>query len=280
MFTQAYSFENNSDITIMTEAQLLDLIAERRARGTSEENLALMRLMDTQYLQTPFFGTRQFVRWFASIGYTVNRKRVRRLMQLMNLRAIYPRPRTTVGSQEHRVYPYLLSGLSIDRPDQVWASDITYVPMRHGFLYLVAVMDWYSRHVLSWRLSNTLDVRFCLEALEDALDRATPEIFNTDQGVQFTSVQFTGRLKRSGVAISMDGKGRVLDNIFIERLWRTVKYEFIYLREFTDGWELEEWLAQYLSFYTDQRPHSSLGGLTPAQVYRGASTQRAGSGGP
>jgi putative transposase len=234
----------------------------------SVENLRLMRRIDEEYLRHPFYGSRQMSAWLKSQGAAANRKRVRRLMRLMGLEAIYPKPRTTQRNPEHRVYPYLLRDVAITRPDHVWSTDITYVPLRGGYLYLAAIMDWYSRCVLSWRLSNTLDVGFCLEALEEALARSKPEIFNSDQGVQFTSAEFTSRLLGSGVQISMDGKGRALDNVFVERLWRTVKYEDIYLKDYTMPREAEEGLQLYFRFYNEERLHTSLGNRTPASVYR------------
>jgi len=221
-----------------------------------------MRAIDEQYLRTPFYGSRKMAQTFG-----VNRKRIQRLMRLMGIEAIYPRRRTTWPGKGHKVYPYLLRDMKIIRPDQVWASDITYVPLQHGFLYLVAVMDWYSRHVLSWRLSNTLDLGFCLEALDEALRIKQPEIFNSDQGSQFTSTAFTDRLATRGVAISMDGRGRAIDNVFIERLWRSVKYEEVYLKDYADGWEAEASLASYFQFYSHERIHQSLGYRTPAEVY-------------
>jgi putative transposase len=236
-------------------------------------NLALMRLLDEQYLRTPFYGSRRMAVWLQRQGQAVNRKRVQRLMRLMGLEAIYPKPRTTMAGAGHRVYPYLLRGLDITRPDQVWGTDITYVPLRHGFLYLAAILDWYSRYVLAWRLSNSLDVRFCLEALEEALSYGTPEIFNSDQGVQFTGQEFTGRLTAAGVAISMDGQGRCLDNVFVERLWRTVKYEEIYLHAYADGVEAETRLQQYFNFYGRERPHQALDYRTPWEVYQESRSQ-------
>jgi putative transposase len=240
----------------------------------SAENLRLMRRIDEEYLRHPFYGSRQMSAWLRSQGEAANRKRVRRLMRLMGLEAIYPKPRTTQRNPEHRVYPYLLRDVEITRPDHVWSTDITYVPLRGGYLYLAAIMDWYSRCVLSWRLSNTLDVGFCLEALEEALARSKPEIFNSDQGVQFTSAGFTSRLLGSGVQISMDGKGRALDNVFVERLWRTVKYEDIYLKDYTIPREAEEGLQLYFRFYNEERLHTSLGNRTPASVYRIKSDSR------
>ncbi len=205
--------------------------------------------------------------WLRRAGLEVNRKRVQRLMRKMGLEAVYPRPRLSLAGADHKIYPYLLRGMKIRRPDQVWSTDITYVPMRQGFMYLVAIMDWHSRYVLSWQLSNTMDVSFCLEALEEALGERRPEIFNTDQGSQFTSQAFTGRLEAAGVAISMDGRGRFLDNIFVERLWRTVKYEDLYIKGYSTVAELAAGLADYFWFYNHDRPHQSLGYQTPAEVY-------------
>lgn len=228
-----------------------------------------MRAIDAQYLATPFYGSRRM-----AVVLSANRKRVQRLMRVMGLEAIYPRRRTTWPTAGHKVYPYLLRDVAITRPDQVWASDITYVPMRQGFMYLVAVMDWYSRYVLSWRLSNTLEGSFCLEALDEALSAQQPEIFNSDQGSQFTATAFSQRLQAAGVAISMDGRGRALDNVFIERLWRSLKYEEVYLRDYADGWQAEASLARYFEFFNAQRPHQSLGYRTPAEVYRNQSDSR------
>lgn len=231
-------------------------------------NLTLMRLIDEQYLETPFYGYLKMTRHLReNKGYRVNHKRVYRLMQQMGLRAVVPRPHTSRPHPEHKIYPYLLRGLKITRPNQVWSTDITYIPMQRGFMYLVAVLDWYSRYVLSWEVSNTLDGDFCLLALERALQQDQPDIFNTDQGSQFTANAFTGRLEQAEIRISMDGKGRVFDNIFIERLWRTVKYEHIYLREYNNGLELVAGLAHYFDFYNHERFHQSLEYRTPAQVY-------------
>jgi len=230
-----------------------------------------MKLIDRQYLATPFYGARKLaVELKRQKGFAVNRKRVRRLMQLMGIRAIYRRPRTSKPAPGHKVYPYLLRDLKITRPNQVWAADITYIPMAKGFLYLVAIIDWYSRYVIAWRLSNTLDADFCVAALEEALSKGTPEIFNTDQGSQFTGEAFTGLLKGHGVRISMDGKGSYNDNLFIERLWRTVKYEEVYLKAYVDGREARISLGEYFHFYNTSRPHQSLGYRTPAEVYAGA----------
>jgi putative transposase len=231
-------------------------------------NLSLMRWIDEQYLQTPFYGYLKMTEHLRQTKKVlVNHKRVYRLMNKMGLRAVVPRPRTSQPGAGHKIYPYLLRGVKITRPNQVWSTDITYVPMRRGFMYLVAVLDWYSRYVLSWEVSNTLDGDFCLTALERALQHGKPEIFNTDQGSQFTANAFTGRLERAEIKISMDGKGRVFDNIFIERLWRTVKYEHIYLNEYGTGLDLVAGLANYFDFYNHDRFHQSLDYRTPAQVY-------------
>ena len=233
-----------------------------RESGESVENLLLMRRIDEQYLRTPFYGSRKFSELLG-----VNRKRIQRLMRRMGIEAIYPQRRTTWPAAGHQIYPYLLRNVLVTRPNQVWASDITYVPLRHGFLYLVAVMDWYSRYVISWRLSNTLEGSFCVEALDAAIAFSTPEIFNSDQGSQFTATAFTSRLESCGVAISMDGRGRAIDNVFIERLWRSVKYEEVYLKDYADGWEAEASLSAYFHFYNHERIHQSLGYRTPADVY-------------
>ena len=226
-----------------------------------------MKLIDRQYLMTPCYGARKIAACLKSQGHPVNRKRVQRLMRLMGLKAIYRRPRTSKPAQGHKIYPYLLSGLKINRPNQVWTADITYIPMARGFLYLVAIIDWYSRYVLSWRLSNTLDVSFCVEALEDALSKGRPEIFNTDQGAQFTSEAFTGLLEQHGIRISMDGKGSYNDNLFIERLWRSVKYEEVYLKAYQDTRDARTSLGIYFRFYNAERPHQSHSYRTPAEVY-------------
>ncbi len=238
-----------------------------RSVGVSEEDLTLMKLIDRQYLATPFYGARKIAAWLKKKGHVVNRKRVRRLMRTMGLKAIYRRPRTSMPAPGHKIYPYLLSGLEVTRPNQVWAADITYIPMARGFLYLVAIMDWYSRYVLSWRLSNTLDADFCVDALKDALRKGRPDIFNTDQGAQFTGDSFTELLEQHGVRISMDGKGRYSDNLFIERLWRTVKYEEVYLKAYQDGRDARVGIGNYFRFYNAERPHQALGYLTPAEVF-------------
>jgi putative transposase len=237
------------------------------AATESAENLCLMRLIDEQYMRRPFFGSRRMAVWLESVGHVVNRKRVQRLMRLMGIEALYPKPRTTQNNPEHRVFPYLLRDVAIVRPDQVWSTDITYVPMPRGFMYLTAVIDWYSRYVLSWQLSNSLEGSFCLEVLEAALAQGRPEIFNTDQGVQYTAAAFTGRLQRDGILISMDGRGRALDNVFIERLWRSIKYECLYLHGFDTVPSLTRGLSDYFDFYRHERPHQALDYSTPAEVY-------------
>ena len=240
------------------------------AKGEDPLNLALMRLIDAQFLATPWYGARQMARHLRRQGHDVGRKRVRRLMRLMGLAAIYPRPRTSAPHPDHKVYPYLLRDLVIERPNQVWCADVTYIPLRRGFLYLVAIMDWASRKVLAWRLSNTLDAEFCVAALEEALARCgRPDIFNTDQGSQFTSLAFTGCLSAAGVAISMDGRGRWMDNVFIERLWRSLKYECVYLNAFETGSEARAGIGRWIGYYNTQRPHSALGERTPGEAYAG-----------
>jgi putative transposase len=238
------------------------------SQGENPLNLTLMRLIDEQFLDTPYYGARQMARHLRRQGYWVNRKRVRRLMDRMGLSAIYQKPQTSKPHPEHKVYPYLLRGIDIREANQVWCADVTYIPMRRGFLYLVAVMDWYSRKVLSWRLSNTLDAEFCVAALEEALAKyGKPQIFNTDQGSQFTSFAFTQALRDADVRISMDGRGRWMDNVMIERLWRSLKYECVYLNAFETGSELRNGLAKWFSQYNKQRPHSSLDDRTPYEAY-------------
>jgi len=238
------------------------------AKGESEFNLELMGRIDRQYLETPWYGSRQMARHLRRDGVSTGRTRIRRLMRLLGLQAIYQKPRTSRPNEQHRVYPYLLRDLVIDRPNQVWCADITYIPMRRGFLYLVAVMDWHTRAVLSWRLSNTMESGFCVEALREALSRyGRPEIFNTDQGSQFTSEEFTTALIDAGIRISMDGRGRWMDNVFIERLWRSLKYECVYLREFATGHDADREIGVWLDYYNTKRPHSSLADKTPMEVY-------------
>ena len=228
-----------------------------------------MRLIDGQYTAQPVYGSRRMTVWLTREGYEVNRKRVQRLMRLMGLEAIYPKPKLSVAGQGHRIFPYLLRDVKVERVDQVWSTDITYVPMPSGFMYLAAVIDWFSRYVIAWRLSNTLDGAFCLEMLDEALGRGRPEVFNTDQGVQFTAEAFTSRLVSAGVAVSMDGKGRCLDNVWVERLWRTLKYEDIYLRGYETVPVLVEGMGRFFPFYNEERPHQSLGYRTPGEVYQG-----------
>jgi putative transposase len=234
----------------------------------SDEELELMALVDRCHLQHPFYGSRRVRDWLEDQGHQVSRKKIQRMMRTMGLVAQYPKRNLSLANQAHKVYPYLLRGLVIDRPNQVWATDVTYIPMARGFVYLVAIMDWYSRKVLSWRVSNTLDASFCVDALEEALETyGAPEIFNTDQGCQFTSEEFTGVLKREGIRISMDGKGRWIDNVFVERLWRSVKYEEVYLRAYDDIKTARASLGQYFAFYNAERRHQSLSRRTPDSVY-------------
>jgi len=257
-------------LSIVRQCRLLDISRSGlyyQPKGISEEDLTLMKLIDHQYLAIPFYGARKIAAWLKSQGQRVNRKRVRRLMRVMGLKSIYRRPRTSKPAPGHKIYPYLLGGLKITRPNQVWAADITYIPMARGFLYLVAIIDWYSRYVLSWRLSNTLDAGFCVEALEEALKKGRPDIFNTDQGAQFTSEAFTGLLQQHGVRISMDGKGSYNDNLLIERLWRSVKYEEVYLKAYQDARDARIGLGNYFRFYNTERPHQALGYRTPAEVF-------------
>jgi len=237
------------------------------AAPESAENLRLMRLLDEEYTAHPFFGSRRLTAWLWRQGEQVNRKRVQRLLRLMGLEAIYAKPKLSLAGCGHRIFPYLLRGVAIERADQVWSADITYVPLASGFMYLAATIDWYSRYVIAWRLSNTLDGAFCLDMLEEALSRGRPEVFNTDQGVQFTASAFTSRLTKAGVAVSMDGRGRCLDNVFVERLWRSVKYEDIYLHGYEAVPPLQQGLERYFSFYNGERVHQSLEYRTPAEVY-------------
>ena len=234
--------------------------------------MELLRLIDEQYTRRPFYGSRKMVSFLETRGHWVNRKRVQRLMRILGLAGMAPGPNTSRPHPQHKVYPYLLRGVDVTRPNQVWSTDITYIRLAHGFVYLVAVIDWYSRRVLSWRISNTMDTAFCVDCLKEALQRyGNPEIFNTDQGCQFTSESFTGVLKNHGIAISMDGRGRALDNIFVERLWRSVKYEDVYLKGYSTPMGLMIGLAEYFVFYNGERPHQSLGNLTPDAVYATAS---------
>jgi len=231
------------------------------------ENLRIMDRIDELYMDHPFYGSRNMRTVLNREGYQVNRKRIQRLMRLMGIQAIYPKPRLSIGGNGHKIYPYLLKGLTIDRPDQVWCADLTYIRLAYGFVYLVAIMDWYSRFVLSWRVSNTMDTEFCLEAFRKALETGKPEIFNSDQGAQFTSDEHTSALKEAGIQISMDGRGRVFDNILIERLWRTLKFQDIYIKDYQTVMELMSGLDAYFQFYNYERPHQSLDNQTPADVY-------------
>jgi putative transposase len=235
----------------------------------SDENLALMRLIDEQYLKTPFYGVPRMTFRLQELGYPVNHKRVARLMRVMGLQATLPGPHTSRPHPEHKIYPYLLREMEISSPNKVWSTDITYIPMERGFMYLMAVMDWFSRYVIAWDVSSGMETDFCVRVLERALETGRPEIFNTDQGSQFTSEEFTGVLLRSGIRISMDGRGRALDNVFIERLWRSVKYEDVYLRAYADGHALHAGLKRYFYFYNHERPHSSLNNMTPAIWHEG-----------
>jgi putative transposase len=262
---------DNKRLSITKQCSLLHISRSSwyyEEQGETELNLKLMRLIDEQFLETPYYGARQMARHLRRQGYWVNRKRIRRLMQKMGLIAIYQKPNTSKSHPEHKVYPYLLRGLEITKPNQVWCADVTYIPMRKGFLYFVAIMDWYSRRVLSWRLSNTMDSEFCVEALQEAMAKyGKPDIFNTDQGSQFSSLEFTETLKEADISISMDGKGRWMDNVMIERLWRSLKYECVYLNAFETGREAAKGIGKWISRYNEERPHSSLDDRTPNEAY-------------
>lgn len=267
----------NDNLSITKQCQLLSLSRSSlyyKPTGETFFNLELMELIDKQFLQTPYYGSRQMTRYLKRLGYNVGRKRMRRLMGLLGVRAVYQTPRTSIPHPKHKIYPYLLKGLDVNHPNQVWCSDITYIPIKRGFLYLVAIMDWYSRKVLAWRLSNTMTTDFCEDALREAISLyGAPEIFNTDQGSQFTSFQFTNILKEHHVKISMDGKGRWMDNIFIERLWRSLKYECVYLYHFEHGKEAKTRISQWINHYNLTRPHSTFDGRTPHEVYIITSTK-------
>jgi putative transposase len=260
-----------SDLAIGRQCQLLSISRSTfyaAPRGESDTNLAIMAAIDRQFLETPFYSVRQMAWHLRAKGWQVNVKRVRRLMRKMGLMPIYQRPRTSIPAPGHRIYLYLLRDLVIDRPNQVWCTDITHIPLARGFLYLVAIMDWWSRKVLAWRLSNTMEAAFCVNALEEAMDRyGKPDIFNTDQGSQFTSWDFTQKLKGAGIRISMDGKGRWLDNVFVERLWRSLKYECVYLHAWTGGREAKDGIGSWMIFYNQQRPHAAHDGRTPDAAY-------------
>jgi putative transposase len=261
------------DLSARRQCQLLGVNRSNlyyRPRGESKENLMLMRLIDEEYTRHPFLGSRRLVRWLEEQGWEVNRKRVARLMEKMGIEAIYPKPKLSQPGEAHKIYPYLLEGVTVTRINQVWSTDITYIRMAEGFLYLVAVMDWFSRFVLSWAFSLTLELGFCLEALKRAFRWGRPEIFNSDQGSQFTSEKFTGEVESRDIAVSMDGRGRCLDNIFIERLWRSLKYEEVYLRDYLLAPEAEAGIGRWFRYYNYQRFHQSLDYRTPAQIYREA----------
>ena len=272
----------HSSLSIARQCALLGVSRSslyHRPQATSDDDLSLTQAMDRQYLETPLYGSRRMRALLGRQGKYVSRKRVQRLMRIMGLRAIYRRPRTSRPAPGQPVFPYLLEKVKVTGPNQVWAADITYLPMARGFLYLMAVMDWHSRCVVAWRLSNTLEADFCVEAVTEALGQGRPQVFNTDQGSQFTSGEFTRILQDHGVKISMDGKGRYADNIFVERLWRTVKYEEVYLKAYADAKEARRELGAYFQFYNDQRPHQALGYRTPAEVYHQAHERSEGSAG-
>ncbi|MCP4606223.1 MAG: IS3 family transposase [Proteobacteria bacterium] len=259
-------------LSIVRQCKLLSISRSScyyQAKGENPLNLKLLRQIDEQFLKTPWYGSRQMSSHFRREGYEIGRKRVRRLMRKMGIVAVYQKPRTSAPNPEHKIFPYLLRNVPINRTDQVWCADITYIPMRRGFLYLVAIMDWHSRKVLAWRISNTMDSYFCVAALEEALERhGCPEIFNTDQGSQFTSMEFVRTLKEAQVRVSMDGKGRWMDNVMIERLWRSLKYECVYLHAFETGTEARQGIGTWIKYYNGRRPHSTLDGWTPDEVYR------------
>jgi putative transposase len=263
------AFKKKVALAALREDQTIqELAAHYQPKATSKETLAIMNRMDELFMLYPFFGSRQMTVVLQREGISIGRHRVRRLMRIMGLQAIYKKPRTSEPHPQHKIYPYLLRKLPITESNHVWCADITYIPMQKGFLYLVAVMDWATRHVLSWRLSNTMDADFCVEALKEAIERyGSPKIFNTDQGSQFTSQAFTGALQDADIRISMDGRGRYLDNIFIERLWRSLKYEAIYLTEMSDGFKARRVIMDWIDFYNRIRPHSSLDGSTPHEAY-------------
>jgi putative transposase len=269
-------------LSIRHQCELLDLPRSTlyyQPAGETPENLALMRLLDEQYLKTPFYGSRKMAVALSAQGHVVNRKRVQRLMRIMGIAGLAPRRSTSRPAAGHRVFPYLLRNVEVTHPDHVWSTDITYIPLPVGFVYLTAIMDWYSRYVLTWQLSNRLEGAFCLESLDEALKGGKPEIFNTDQGSQFTSLEFTSRLLDRAVAVSMDGRGRALDNVFIERLWRSLKYEDIYLKDYRTVDELDEGLTRYFDMYNHERVHQALDYRTPYQVYHRGREGRSGSGG-
>jgi putative transposase len=273
--------EVKKETTMMSVVQQCGLLGLSRSTfyyqpvGENAYNLALMRLIDEQFTKRPFYGVPRMTESLRAMGHNINPKRVRRLMRVMGLEAIYPKPRLSANGPDHKVYPYLLKGVTVDRPDQAWATDITYVRLTHGFVYLVVIMDWHSRYVVAWELSTTLDTGFCLEALRKALRISRPEIFNTDQGPQFTNVEFTGHLENEGIKVSMDGRGRIYDNIFVERLWRSVKYEEVYLHDYQTVPAARSHLSAYFEFYNTERLHEALGYRTPHEVYFGTKARLA-----
>ncbi len=261
---------DHPDLALARQCALLGISRSSvyyRPAAVDQDDLALMALIDRQYMARPFYGSRRMAAWLNRQGHRVNRKRVQRLMRRMGITAIYPGPNTSKPSPERKVYPYLLRGMAITKVNQVWASDITYIPMARGFVYLVVIMDWHSRYVLAWRVANTLDADFCVDALEEALSKRVPTLFNTDQGSQFTSDAFTGVLRERGIQISMDGKDRCMDNVFVERLWRSVKYEEVYLKAYETVPEARAGISAYLGFYNEERPHQALGYQTPREVF-------------
>ena len=273
--------EVKKETTMMSVVQQCGLLGLSRSTfyyqpvGENAYNLALMRLIDEQFTKRPFYGVPRMTESLRAMGHNINPKRVRRLMRVMGLEAIYPKPRLSANGPDHKVYPYLLKGVTVDRPDQAWATDITYVRLTHGFVYLVVIMDWQSRYVVAWELSTKLDTGFCLEALRKALRISRPEIFNTDQGPQFTNVEFTGHLENEGIKVSMDGRGRIYDNIFVERLWRSVKYEEVYLHDYQTVPAARSHLSAYFEFYNTERLHEALGYRTPHEVYFGTKARLA-----
>jgi len=267
---RAFIDPNCQNLSISKQCELLDIHRSGyyyEPRPETTDNLLLMRMIDEQYLKTPFYGVRRMYAMIRANGHHVNIKRIRRLIRLMDIEAIYPKPKTSIADKAHKTYPYLLRGLDITHKDQVWSADITYIPMATGFMYLVAIIDWFTRYVLAWQISNSLETSFCLEALEKALQTAKPDIFNTDQGAQFTSSAFTNRIISSDIKMSMDGRRRALDNVFIERLWRSLKYEYVYISAPSSGQELWHGLEDYFGFYNNERYHQSLDYRTPANLY-------------
>ena len=257
-------------LTVSRQCRLLTIPRStlyHKPQGESPGNLHIMKKIDELYTSRPFYGSRRVAVTLGAEGVPINRKRIQRLMRIMGLEAIYPKPRLSARGRDHKIYPYLLRNVAVTRRNHVWSTDFTYVPMQEGFMYLVAVIDWATRYVLSWRVSSTMDPDFCIEAAQNALTNGQPEIFNTDQGSQFTCHSFLKVFDKTDVSISMDGRGRALDNVFVERLWRSVKYEDIYLKDYSDGWELTKGMKKYFNFYNHERPHQALGYRTPASLY-------------